>query len=298
MIKRLPGLHTESLGSGPEFVIIHGWAMHGGVCRDFAEQLSMIGRVTLVDLPGHGASGLIEDFTLDGICRQLVELVPKGAIVIGWSLGGLFAIRLAEMFPGLVYGLVLLAATPRFTSEPLANWPGVEPDLLRRFADNLEEDFAGTLQRFVGLQVYGQKNARLLTRFMEKQLAQLPPPDVSALRGGLDILLKSDLRYFFYSGVASHHDALKSPLIMADSASSSPADVTREIVPALAILGSLDRLVPKSVAESLRPLCPELEVHLLDGAAHLPFVTHGECVFELISGFAERIGHKQAFFNV
>ena len=45
------------------------------------------------------------------------------AIVVGWSMGGSFALRLAMEFPEKLRGLVLLAATPRMMEAP--NWRGM-----------------------------------------------------------------------------------------------------------------------------------------------------------------------------
>ena len=47
-------MHIEAHGSGPDLVLIHGWAMHGGVFAGLLERLGARFRVHVVDLPGHG----------------------------------------------------------------------------------------------------------------------------------------------------------------------------------------------------------------------------------------------------
>ncbi|MEZ5623317.1 MAG: alpha/beta fold hydrolase [Nitrosomonas sp.] len=56
-------MHCEILGNGPDLVLLHGWAMHGGVWRGVREQLAMKYRVHLFDLPGHGLSPMLEPGT-------------------------------------------------------------------------------------------------------------------------------------------------------------------------------------------------------------------------------------------
>ena len=49
-------LYTETLGAGPDLVLLHGWGLHAGVWESTAAELAKSWRVTLVDLPGHGRS--------------------------------------------------------------------------------------------------------------------------------------------------------------------------------------------------------------------------------------------------
>ncbi|MGZ8217299.1 pimeloyl-ACP methyl ester esterase BioH [Methylomagnum sp.] len=266
MSRRQPGLHTESFGVGPELVLVHGWAMHSGVWRDFAERLADRVRVTLIDLPGHGLSGNVADFCLDSVVAALADAAPPRAHWLGWSLGALLATGVAERFPGRVRSLTLLAGSPRFVAEP--DWPGVEAGLLAQVAANLETDFFKTLKRFIGLQTFGQENARALARHIEACLDEFEPPEVAAVRGGLVVLQQADLR-----------DAL-----------------SRSAAPTLAVLGAHDRLVPKAVGTALRALVPSIEVHVLDTAAHLPFATHPGETVGLVLDFIHRhhVGRSEA----
>lgn len=255
---RIPGLHVESFGAGPGVVMLHGWAMHGGVWRDFAERLADRCRVTLVDLPGHGRSGPQDDYSLDAVVGALAAVAPPAAHWLGWSLGALLAMGVARNYPGHVKSLSLLAGTPRFIAGD--DWPGVSPELLRQMAANLEQDYPATLKRFIGLQTHGQVEARSLARRIQARLDEAPPPEPSALRGGLELLNDADLRRFL-------------------------AGYTR---PGMVILGTHDRLVPKAVVPFLRVLNPMLEIHELPSAAHLPFLTHPDETAALIQAFLAR----------
>jgi pimeloyl-[acyl-carrier protein] methyl ester esterase len=235
--------------------------MHSGLWRDFALRLATHARVTLIDLPGHGYSGGLDDFSLDAVVDVLVAAVPRPAHWLGWSLGGLLAIRAASRYLDAVASVGLLAATPRFTADE--GWPGVDAGLLGQMAANLEKDFAGTLKRFIGLQTFGQDHARALARQIEARLHDCAPPDADALRGGLAILQQADLR----------------------------DEMARLRQPALAILGAHDRLVPQNLSAALRQLNPEIDIQVLATAAHLPFLTHEE---ETASRVVDFLKHSPA----
>ena len=49
-------LHVEVSGNGPPLVLLHGWAMHGGVFAPLVERLRSRFSLHVVDLPGHGGT--------------------------------------------------------------------------------------------------------------------------------------------------------------------------------------------------------------------------------------------------
>src|SRR5690606_15291510 len=111
-----PGLsmHVEVHGQGPALVLIHGWAMHGGIFAPLTRALAPHYRVHLVDLPGHRLSPEREGgFDPAACAARLVEELPA-AIWAGWSLGGLVAMEAALRYPDAVSALVPIAANPRF----------------------------------------------------------------------------------------------------------------------------------------------------------------------------------------
>lgn len=71
-----------------------------------------------VDLPGHGHSAWREDgdyspqHNAAAIAPVIGDLAPDAELVVGMSLGGLTAIRLGALAPGLVRELVLVDVTP------------------------------------------------------------------------------------------------------------------------------------------------------------------------------------------
>jgi pimeloyl-ACP methyl ester carboxylesterase len=104
-------------GGGPSRVVF----LHGGGQNAHTWDTVIIGlgeRALAVDLPGHGRSAWRDDgdygpkqnaLTLEPVLRALA---PEAELVVGMSLGGLTAIRLAVTAPELVPELVLVDVTP------------------------------------------------------------------------------------------------------------------------------------------------------------------------------------------
>ena len=66
---------------------------------------------------------------LDGEPEKAMENVER-CILVGWSMGGSSALRLAARWPEKVAGLVLIAATPRMMEEKNTGWRGMSPHRL------------------------------------------------------------------------------------------------------------------------------------------------------------------------
>ncbi len=59
-------------------------------------------------------------------------------LLVGWSMGGSSALRLACRYPDRIAGLVLLAATPRMMQEPETGWIGMNERRLEALRKGLE----------------------------------------------------------------------------------------------------------------------------------------------------------------
>jgi pimeloyl-[acyl-carrier protein] methyl ester esterase len=261
-MSRIEGrLHTETYGEGPSVVWVHGWGMHAGVWRDFALSLARAFQVVLVDLPGHGRSGMIPDFSLPGVVRSLFAVAPPKAHWLGWSLGAEISLAFASMHPDRVSSLAMMAGSARFVRG--ADWVGgMETGVMDRFAAGMMEDYHATLMKFLSLQTWGLDDARAVLKALRARVGECEEPDKEALRAGLEILRHADLRPQLAS--------LRVPLLM--------------------LLGGRDRLAPPAVGVAMRELAPDAELHVLDRAAHVPFLTHpGRCA-DILSDFWIRHG--------
>jgi pimeloyl-[acyl-carrier protein] methyl ester esterase len=251
-------IHQQTFGKGKPIVLVHGWAMHSGIWRDFAEQLAQNYQVTCIDLPGHGRSKKIDSFTLERISEALVNAVSdESSCWLGWSLGATVVLDIARRFPERVNSLVLLAGNPAFTQT--AQWPGMNIGLLDAFADKLNEDCQATLLRFLSLQVNNLPDYLTLLRTLRSAVLECDPPDHETLQGGLDILKHSDLR----------------PVLSCAS------------VPVSVILGTRDTLVPVSAGQNMQELAPDITLNIIDKAGHVPFLSHSQELLAMISRFMD-----------
>jgi len=241
-------LHRESTGTGPDVALLHGWGLHGGiwhpVVADFAPRL----RVHTLDLPGFGRSPWqkgVED--VEGIARRVAEHLPDQCSLVGWSLGGMVAIRIATLFPERVPKLVLVATTPRFTSR--RDWAhGMEPETLAGFARHLAKDWKGTVQDFLGLQVRGDEKQLETLRELKRIVFEHGEPNGTALAAGLEILRTADLR----------------------------EELSRVRARTLVIGGTHDRLTPPGAGEALARAIPGARWLPIARAGHAPFLSHRE----------------------
>ena len=247
-------MHIKQMGQGPDLVMLHGWSMHSAVWHELAEQLAQHFTLHLVDLPGHGQSAWQQgDLDLDVLIEQLGKQLPEKAYWMGWSLGGLISIAFTNHFPERVKKLVLMAATPCFVQAD--NWScAMDAGIFKAFAENLQDNKADTLQRFLLLQARGSKHSRDTIKKLAEQLAIESPPVEEALQAGLDLLIKTDMR--------SQLSSLQCPVKI--------------------ILGDRDTLIPQQVLPAAKQLQDNLQTSLLAGAGHAPFISQpAECHHEI-----------------
>ncbi len=247
-------LFTQTQGSGPDVVLLHGWGLHGGIWDEVATALAPHHRVTRIDLPGHGHSGAMAlADELPTVAEQLAAVAPALALWIGWSLGGLLALQLALSAPAAVRGLVVVAGSPRFVRA--ADWPhAVEDAVLQQFAYALDADYEATLGRFLALQVRGSADAGASLRRLRACLLEREVPQQAALRSGLRLLRESDLR--------TRLDTIACPTQF--------------------VFGTRDLLAPAAITAELARLMPAARCAVIDGAGHAPFVSHTAQFIELL----------------
>jgi len=246
-------LSVESSGHGPPLVLLHGWAMHSGIWGPAREQLARTHRVHAVDLPGHGHSAPVTPCTLDAIVESVDAALASEAApiaVLGWSLGGLVAMRWALTRPERIDRLVLVCTTPRFVAGP--DWPhAMGPEAITRFGDELHVAWKLTVQRFLALQVHNSEHGRATLAAMRESLWARGEPSRSALAATLDVLATADLRA-----------------------------VAPDIVqPTLVVAGGRDTLTPPGAGRWLADAIPGAQFQEIAGSAHAPFLSHrDECL--------------------
>lgn len=187
-------LFIDTQGRGDTHVVLlHGWAMHGGVFAPLVEALRARCTLHVVDLPGHGRSRDANTSLQPAACAQAIAARVPPAVWLGWSLGGLYALQAALDFPQQVQGLALVCASPRFVRG--ADWPrAASAEILQNFERDLATDYDATLERFLALEALGSDSAQADLRQLRIDTFDKHRPDVRALVEGLDVLEHADLR--------------------------------------------------------------------------------------------------------
>jgi pyruvate dehydrogenase E2 component (dihydrolipoamide acetyltransferase) len=174
-------LHELGGGEGqPDVVLIHGFGADRHSWLANAPALAASFKVWGVDLPGHGDAEPAGDSNLDGLVDAVLAAISartSGKLhLVGHSLGGAVALRLAERAPERVRSVALIA--------PAGLGRGIDRDFTAGLARAAEPDEAlSLLQRLVS-------RPRLINRAMALHvLAHLDRPGrrrtLAALADGL-----------------------------------------------------------------------------------------------------------------
>lgn len=254
-------LHIQVYGNGKPLVMIHGWGMHSGLFREFAIQLSERYQVTLLDLPGHGRSKPLDEYSLQHVVNTVTSTLLEPAVFLGWSMGGAVVLQLSEQYPELVNGILLVCSNPKYSKS--SDWPhAMNTSVLNNFIRALRENDQITLARFTGLMTQGEGDqTRDILRFVRKRLPEAPTADRNALLWGLDVLQTGDFRSIFRN--MTH--------------------------PAAVLLGENDPLIPVQVVNDLESLNRHARIEVLNNAGHLPFLSQQSRMVDFVSTFMQRV---------
>ena len=250
--------HVEIIGQGQPLVMLHGWGMHNGVWQPLIKKLSAQYMLYLVDLPGMGNSRPLEPYHLHALADEVAQVIPGVSDVLGWSLGGLVAQRIALNQPDRIRRLVLVGSTPCFVNK--AGWDaGIEPNNFETFANNVNSDYKATIMQFLTLQCMKADDARSTLKQLRASFDTRPTPTQTTLRRALHILLESDLR----------------------------DEVANIRKPTLLIHGDRDTLAPVQAAHWMMQQLPHGFLRVISGSAHAPFLSHSEQFMAALNQFLE-----------
>ncbi len=234
------------MSSNVNLIALHGWAMGPAVFEPTDWLPADLSHLISPALPGYPSSHWSAKQSLQRQVEAMAADLPSGHL-LGWSLGGLYALQLFRQFPEQFSGLTLVCFNPCFVARE--DWScGIGTDVFERFANDLQRGWRATLQRFLTLQLHGQTDARSQVRELMTKLAEAGMPDDNVLLEGLQLLKQSDCRESLFSD--------KQPLQM--------------------IFAENDPLVPATCAQQISQIAPTIQVECIAGASHLPFLTHAD----------------------
>ena len=121
-------LHTTTTGAGPAVVLVHGMGDNGSVWDGTVEALGSDYCCTTIDLPGHGQSPAPSEqaaYEREAVLSSIDAVLARTgqAVYVGHSLGGYLGLTHCLTRPGVIRGLVLVAAGPGFRdAEAMKDW--------------------------------------------------------------------------------------------------------------------------------------------------------------------------------
>ena len=114
----MESLHSQILGKGKAFVILHGFLGMSDNWRTLGKQFSENGyEVHLLDQRNHGRSFHSKDFSYDVMVADLNEYCRQhhleNIILLGHSMGGKTAMQFATKYPEMVSKLIVADISPK-----------------------------------------------------------------------------------------------------------------------------------------------------------------------------------------
>ncbi len=265
------GLVVERLGSGPPFLMVHGFT---GAKEDFADHAPHFAEhveVVVFDHRGHGASDGPDDvaaYSLDRLAADTLAVADALGLdrftLLGYSMGGMVARRLVLAHPERVDALVLLDTSP----GPPAD---IDPDLA---------DVAAQVALDQGMTVLREilDEADVLGTEADRRMRRERP-------GYVEFAARkwADVRPAAYAALA--HEITHQPDELARM---------REITcPTLVIVGEQDKSF-LGAADAMSRTIPDAQLVTIPDAGHVPQVENPDAYFAAVDAFLRRVSEVKA----
>jgi len=225
-------IYMRIQGQGHPLIMLHGFGFDSHVWSLIVSELSAHYQLYLVDLPGFGNTPYC---TWAEFKHELLGKLPEQFAILGWSLGGMFATKLALEHIKRVTHVINVASSPYFIKQ--TTWPGIPQTVLMQFANEIANTPLQALKQFVKIQA---RNT------MVDSVLPHRDPSAQGLHSGLEYISTWDLR-----------DALldyKKPICY--------------------MFGRLDAIVPVQTFNVMAQTYPHIHTILFRRAAHMPFLSH------------------------
>jgi 2-hydroxymuconate-semialdehyde hydrolase len=253
-------IHYVDEGQGPPLVLIHGL---GGQTYNFRYNIPVLSqrlRVVALDLKGFGYSERPDDsdYSLSAQARLVGEFMDRldisRAAVLGHSMGGAIALRLAANSPQKVARLILVGSAPPNGMVPwVAGSPPLRP--LLRLGTALVLHQPGLRERVLQQGFYDP--AFLSTEMLEEFRRS------ASIRGSTNAIAR----------------------LLSDAARDEPVDLSRVSQPVLLLWGEGDRWTSVRLARRLAGGLPNARLQVIDRARHMVLEERAEEANEAILAF-------------
>jgi len=237
------------LESSPKLVFIHGWGTSSSVWGKQIEHFSKRHEIETADPTSsftiNDKRSTINDFERSTINDQ------RSTILIGWSYGGMIAMKNCLREPDRFKGLVLVGSTAKFTDESI----GMPMAIVKKIKRDLKRDYETAMKNCYRT-FFSKEEARHTNGFIGSKL-----PGKEDSINIVDELMILDLE----------------------------EELKNINIPTLIIHGDQDEVCPIEAASFLRRGIDKSRFHVIKGAGHMPFLTRADEFNECLEGFINDI---------
>ncbi len=248
------GMHYVEAGQGSPLLLLHGVGGSHEMWLPIIPELAKSFRVIAADHRGHGASDKpLGQYTISLFCADWLALMDAlkvdHAHLVGLSMGGAIAMRLAVEHPRCVRSLVLMDT-----------WAHPHPDflgLLRRRLERLESgDFSAYAEEAIP-QVFSPAFIAANPQAMAEYRQRVAKLDPDSIRSAVNACITHDMR-------------------------GKQAEIQ---APTLVVVGSEDRLTPPYHSEYLARTIPGAKLAVIQGSGHIPHVEKPGEFLKVVAAF-------------
>ena len=230
-------------------LLVHGVGMNADYWSNLLDELSNNFTVTVIDVPGHGESPLLNKKkpSLQDYSDAIAATIAEQSIVIGHSMGALIALDLSVRYPHLTAGIGVLNGIYRRDAKAAVSIKARVAELCKQAANQTKSDPTDTLARWFGHSPEGI--------------------DAEAAANCKLWLDQVDLQ--------AYADAYQA---FADADAPSDNLLSGIDKPALFITGSLEPNSTPSMSRAMSQQIPGSGCVIVDGARHMMSLTHASDV--------------------
>lgn len=252
-------------GAGAPFLLIHGWAAHGGFFRELAAQLAAHRRVLTLTLRGHaGSDSGTLPLTIETLGEDIAEFAAaldlKGVVALGWSMGAMALWAAAAKLGERLEALIVEEMAPRLTND--ATWDvGLtggygEADIPGSLSE-MQADWPAYVTRFAP-RMFAPAARAEKPNLIEWARVEMSKADPAAMARFWDSMARQDFR----------------------------ARLSAITAPMLVLHGAESQIYPDGATAFVAQAAPNGAHVIIPGAGHVPHLEAPDVFFQQIEAFA------------